>query len=175
MSFKQSLHKIFLGIILTLMVIPVGVIQASSISQKVNEIKSSGKANDTTKAKPAQIKIFVNGQEKSLSDPIIMENNRILLPVRALGSLLDIDVNYLAEHKVATATNSTAHLELPLGYNKAVKDKSIILPIDTSNPNTRTVLYNSRTYLPVRFISENLGYKISYADSHTIEEYGLLY
>ena len=135
------------------------------VSPQIEQIQLKSKADFTSKAKPASnIKILVNGEEKSLSDPIIMENGRVFLPVRALGKLLDIEVDYIEANKVAIAENDKAKLELPLGYNQAVKDMSIILPVDEANKSTRILSYKSRTYLPVRFISENLGFKIDYAD-----------
>ena len=81
-----------------------------------------------------------------------------------MGDLLDISVDYIESNKVAIAENAKAKLELPLGYNQAVKDMSLVLPIDEANKSTRILSYNSRTYLPVRFISENLGFNIDYAD-----------
>ena len=165
----NKFRKAFLVLTLSLTALvisnPIPTEASTVISPQVTQIQQASKPNTATSAKPApNIKILINNQSKTLSDPIIMDNGRVFLPVRALGNLLNININYITEHNTATATNSKAHLELPLGYNKAVKDKSVILPIDLNNPNTRTILYNSRTYLPVRFISENLGYQISYAN-----------
>lgn len=135
-----------------------------SVSPLVTKIQQSSKPVTKNNGKPApQIKIFVNNTPQTLADPVIMDNGRVFLPVRALANLLNIHVNYLDTYKVATASNSTAYLELPLGYNKAIKDKTLTLAIDANNTDTRIITYNSRTYLPVRFISENLGYNISYA------------
>ena len=135
------------------------------VSSLVEQMQLELKADFANKASPAPgIKILVNSKEKSLSDPIIIENSRVFLPVRALGDLLDISVDYIESNKVAIAENAKAKLELPLGYNQAVKDMSLVLPIDEANKSTRILSYNSRTYLPVRFISENLGFNIDYAD-----------
>lgn len=139
---------------------------SSQVSTKVLEIIKKSKPVNTTTAKPApNIKIMVNNKPATLTDPIIIENERVFLPVRSLGDLLKIKVDYDTPNKIATAQNEKAYLELPLGYNQAVKNKIAILPIDATNSKTRTILYNSRTYLPVRFISENLGYQISYGNN----------
>ncbi|HHX62410.1 MAG TPA: copper amine oxidase N-terminal domain-containing protein [Epulopiscium sp.] len=139
---------------------------ATAPSAKVLEVIKKASPVNVTSAKPApNIKITVNGKAATLKDPIVMENGRVFLPVRNLGELLGVNVDYQAANKVATAQNSNAYLELPLGYNEAVKNKTIVLPIDTANKSTRIITYNNRTYLPVRFISENLGYQISYANN----------
>ncbi|HHX62413.1 MAG TPA: copper amine oxidase N-terminal domain-containing protein [Epulopiscium sp.] len=142
-------------------------VQASDLaSTQVLQLVKSTNPVLTNNAKPApNIKIMVNNKPATLTDPIIMDNERVFLPLRSLGDLLNINVDYIANIKVAKAQNAKTFLELPLGYNQAVKNKTLILPIDTSNKNTRIISYNSRTYLPVRFISENLGYQISYGNN----------
>ena len=142
-------------------------VQASDLASiQILQLVKSTNPVLTNNAKPVpNIKITVNNKPATLTDPIVMDNERVFLPLRSLGDLLNINVDYIANIKVAKAQNAKTFLELPLGYNQAVKNKTLILPIDTSNKNTRIISYNSRTYLPVRFISENLGYQISYGNN----------
>lgn len=120
----------------------------------------------TTKAKPApHIKMVIDGKQQQLTDPMLLENGRVFLPIRNVGKLLGINVDYLEKEKIAVAYNEKAYLELPLGYNTAVKDQTILLPVDANNKDTRIITYNNRTYLPVRFVSENLGFNITYANN----------
>lgn len=136
-----------------------------TVSQTVLQVMKQSKPVLTTNAKVATgVKLVIDGVPQQLQDPMLEENGRVFLPIRQLGKLLGINVDYLDKEKVALASNDNAYLELPLGYNQAVKDKSLILPIDKGNKNTRIFTYKSRTYLPVRFISENLGIEISYSN-----------
>ncbi len=119
-----------------------------------------------TNAKPApHIKMVIDGVQQQMTDPMVMENNRVFLPIRNVGNLLGVNVDYLEKEKIAVAYNEKAYLELPLGYNSAVKDQTILLPVDANNKDTRIITYNNRTYLPVRFVAENLGFNITYANS----------
>lgn len=137
-----------------------------TISQVATKHISTNQPNFSTNAKPANnIQILINNKPHTMKDPILLENGRVFLPVRNLGELLNINIDYLADSKTAIAQNSKAYLELPLGHNKAIKDRTLVLPIDTNNSNTRILSYVNRTYLPVRFISENLGYQISYGNN----------
>ena len=135
-----------------------------SVSEKVREVLTQ-EAVMTTEAQPAtHIKLIVDGEVYPLQEPMLEENGRIFLPLQAISTLLELNTDYIGKEKVVIISNDHTYLELPLGYNQAVKDKSLILPIDKGNKNTRIFTYNSRTYLPVRFISENLGIEISYSN-----------
>ena len=136
-----------------------------TVSSAVVQVMKQQKPVMTTNAKPAtNVKLVIDGVERYLQDPMMEENGRVFLPIREVSGLLGINVDYLEKEKVALASNQQAYLELPLGYNQAVKDKSVILPIDANNKNTRIFTYKSRTYLPLRFVAENLGIEISYSN-----------
>ena len=166
MTFKRLLKRqVLLGITIATMITALPTeASAKQVSSKVTEIQNTEKPNLNNNAKVSNVKLMVDGEYKSLSDPIVIDEGRVFLPVRTLGEVLGIDVDYLSDYKTAKATNPTASLELPLGYNKAVKDGTLVIPVDKGNPRTRIILYNSRTYLPVRFVSENLGYNIQYGN-----------
>ena len=136
---------------------------ASNMAQ--NLVKKE-QVSEHTNAKPApHIKMVIDGKQQQLTDPMLLENGRVFLPIRNVGKLLGINVDYLEKEKIAVAYNEKAYLELPLGYNTAVKDQTILLPVDANNKDTRIITYNNRTYLPVRFVSENLGFQITYANN----------
>ncbi len=105
-----------------------------------------------TNAKPApHIKMVIDGVQQQMTDPMVMENNRVFLPIRNVGNLLGVNVDYLEKEKIAVAYNEKAYLELPLGYNSAVKDQTILLPVDANNKDTRIITYNNRTYFAVAY------------------------
>lgn len=131
-----------------------------TLSDKVQEIMNNEKkvVTDTSKVSFPDVAFYLNGKEVNLSAPAMMVNGKTLLPVRALGDALGITVNYAPQHKVAYIDTKDVKLELPLYYNKAVKNKSEVLDIE----GAKIELYEGKAYLPLRFIGENLGYKVTY-------------
>lgn len=134
---------------------------SSTPSQTAIKLAQTEKRDSTTKAKPAtNFKVTLNGTKVTLSDPIIVENGSTLLPVRAIANLLGIDVGYDNTYKIAIASDDDTTLEIPLGTTKAVNNGNVV------NINgSKSVLYNSKTYLPLRFVSEQLGIKINYTSA----------
>ena len=93
--------------------------------------------------------VMLNGKIVDLADPIVVRNNTVHLPVRAISSLLGIGIGYSQEYGVAFAEDKNTFLEIPVGYSKAVRNNQIKL---IGNGN-RSILHKNRTYLPLRFIS----------------------
>lgn len=129
----------------------------NQLSQQAIQLTQTNKANPTTTAKPAGIKVTLNGSPVTLKDPVLNDNGSTLLPVRALANLLGIQVDYNSDYKIAIASNQDTILEIPLGLSQAVNNGQVV-----NIPNTKSVTYNNKTYLPVRFISEQLGISINY-------------
>lgn len=103
-------------------------------------------------------KIYLNHKLINLPNTLIYEN-RLYLPVRSLTEILGIIVDYLPNEKIVIIDNG--NIQLPIGQNKAVvKDK--IVCIDEENEKIGSILVEGITYLPVRFICENLGYNVNY-------------
>lgn len=155
-----------LSLVLTAILVAQGSIlyAASSytLSDKVQSIISTEKkvVTDTSKVSFPDIAFYLNGKKVELSAPAMMIEGKTFLPVRALGDALGITVNYAPQHKVAYIDTKDVQLELPLYYNKAVKNKTEILEIE----GAKIELYQGKAYLPLRFIGENLGYKVTYKD-----------
>lgn len=137
----------------------------NSASQTTIQLMKSETPKTTTSAKPAQnIKVTLNGSPVTLSAPILNDNGSTLLPVRALGNLLGISINYDSNAKVAIASDEDTTLEIPIGYSFGVNN-GVKAPI----VGARSTLYNASTYLPVRYVSEQLGIKIDYkSESKTV-------
>lgn len=131
-----------------------------TLSDKVQEIMNNEKkvVTDTGKVSFPTVDFYLNGKKVNLSAPAMMVDGKTFLPVRALGDALGITVNYAPQHKVAYIDTKDVKLELPLYYSKAVKNKSEVLDIE----GAKIELYQGKAYLPLRFIGENLGYKVTY-------------
>ena len=104
------------------------------------------------------IKITLNGSPITIKDQIINQNGSILLPMREISNLLGALVDYDSTNKVAIIDSSDTHVEAPLGYSFL----SINGTQTTIANNARSIVYNSKTYLPVRAVSQALSSNISY-------------
>ena len=89
----------------------------------------------------------------------IISNGRTMLPVRFLAENLGIDVSWDGTTGTVTIIESTNDkmkkvkrtLMITVGSNEAFVDNRIV------TMDTPAFIKDGRTYLPVRFIGENLG------------------
>lgn len=117
------------------------------------------------KAKPMeQLDIRIDGKSVNIDAPILVQEGRVFLPIRAMGELLKVQIDYNQGSKVVIIYNEEDKIELPIGYSKAIKNEEDILPIDANNSNIRTFVYEETTYLPLRFVAEILDCSILYKD-----------
>jgi len=98
----------------------------------------------------------VNGISNTLDSPPVIKNSRTLLPIRAVIEALGGTVSWDPNTKKVTVTLGSTTIELWIGKSVA-KVNSIDTPIDSTNSKVVPEIINSRTMLPLRFITENLG------------------
>ena len=105
------------------------------------------------------VHIYINGLYMVSSDalPFIDANGRTMIPLRAVSE------NLGAESVVWDATTATAKvilgdktIELPVGENYGIVN-GVKETFDTV-----TVISKGRTFVPLRFVSESLGYEVGY-------------
>jgi uncharacterized repeat protein (TIGR02543 family) len=106
----------------------------------------------------------VNGTARALDSPPVIKNGRTLVPIRAIIEALGGTVGWDGTARKATVTLGSTTIELWIG--KAVaKVNGVSTPIDPANANVVPEIINGRTMLPVRFVSENLGCLVEWADA----------
>jgi len=112
--------------------------------------------------------ITINGIEKNIdsqgSKPII-QNDRTLLPIRVLIESLGGTIEWDNTQRKVTITLGYNTIELWIGKSTA-KVNGVNTPIDSTNPKVVPQIINGRTYLPLRFISENLGASLTGIPQH---------
>ncbi len=118
--------------------------------------------------------ITINGIEKNIdaqgSKPII-KNSRTLVPIRVIIESLGGTVEWNNTQKKVTITLGLNTIELWID-NPIAKVNGVNTPIDSTNSKVVPEIINGRTYLPIRFISENLGASVDYdSQSQTITIY----
>ncbi len=102
---------------------------------------------------------FLEGEGQVLVD----ENGRTLVPVRKVAEILGAQVSWKAETQTVTIAKGARLLLVTIG-NQAIWSGGKAIPMDTA-----AQIIDGRTYLPLRAISENLGYRIQWdAQTRTI-------
>ncbi len=102
---------------------------------------------------------YVNGESKALDAAPIIRNSRTMLPVRFVAENLGATVGWDDATKTVTIKRDATVIEIVIGSNVArVDGKDIAL-------DSPAFIENSRTYLPVRVVAENLGAEVSWDDA----------
>jgi N-acetylmuramoyl-L-alanine amidase len=81
----------------------------------------------------------------------IIRNSRTMLPIRIVAESLGAKVGWNVAERKATVTNKNAVIEITIDSKIAkVNGKDVVL-------DTPAFIENNRTYLPLRFVAENLN------------------
>ena len=100
-----------------------------------------------------KIEIVLNNEiVKTDTDPFLKEN-RTFVPVRFISEKLGFKVDWDEKTQLVTITNNDKKIELTIG-NKEAKVDGKAAAIDVA-----PLLKDNRTFVPLRFISENFGVK----------------
>ncbi|MDD4495808.1 MAG: copper amine oxidase N-terminal domain-containing protein [Eubacteriales bacterium] len=117
----------------------------------------------------AESKIFVDLQKVATDTPPQIVNDRTMVPVRAITEMIGYDVNWVADKQqvevwepsrqqptiIMIIGNKTAYYEK---YDEELGERVSYEATLDSPP----VLINERTFVPLRFISEAVGYTVDY-------------
>lgn len=102
-------------------------------------------------------------QLKSDSHPILVQG-RVLVPLRAVSESLGASVSWNPHNHTATVSKSSETLSLTVGKKTAWIEEGVnvayTIPLDVP---VHTV--NNRVYVPLRFVSEQYGYRVSWSDN----------
>ncbi|MGE5390181.1 MAG: glycosyl hydrolase family 18 protein [Deltaproteobacteria bacterium] len=99
------------------------------------------------------IKVTIDGKLRYFETPVQISNNRVMIPVRFVieDPALQGKVYWDARMKKVAIDCRGRYIELFIGSLKASVDGNTVA-IDSA-----PYIYNSRTYIPLRFLTENLG------------------
>lgn len=98
--------------------------------------------------------LTING--KRVSTTPVIRNGRTLVPIRVIGEELGSQVDYNSATREVTVVKPGINIKLKIDKNNPTVNgvtKSIDVP---------ATIINSRTYVPVRFVSESFGINVDY-------------
>lgn len=106
------------------------------------------------------IPIYVNGNVLTPDVNPYIQNQRTFVPIRFIGEALNAtSIKWDSSSKTATLVFNQKEIKLPVGSRYVTvngKQYKMDAPIN---------LVRGRTFVPVRFISETLGYNVKWANS----------
>ena len=127
---------------------------------------SAGAADSAGKVNPAGTHIYLDGHELVQPEKAqagIVKGN-VMVPLRVVGEGLGYDVKWEKESGSVTVSQADKSLKFIIGEKKAmVGDREVAL-------NAAPFLKNSTTLIPLRFVSEEMGLKVSW-DNKTKSAY----
>lgn len=107
-------------------------------------------------AAPAEIQVEIDGQAVAFDQPPIIENDRVMVPMRALAEELGAEVGWDNERRMMTAT---------LDYNTLYLNIDMYVMYKNFEPivlDAAPMIVNGRTLAPLRALSEGFGAEVSW-------------
>ncbi len=99
---------------------------------------------------------YINDEEKVLDAAPIIRESRTMLPVRFVAEAFGATVGWDGATSTATVKTSDVEIKITIGAKEAVVNgKTVAL-------DAPAFIENSRTYMPVRFVAENLGATVAW-------------
>ncbi|MBE7047066.1 MAG: copper amine oxidase N-terminal domain-containing protein [Ruminococcaceae bacterium] len=106
-----------------------------------------------------EINVTINGVKQNYDVMPVIVDGRTLVPMRAIFEALGAEVGWIDHSKTVTGTRNNKTVKLNIDENIAyINGQETILDVPAS-------IINSRTMVPVRFISEMLGEKVEWDDA----------
>ncbi|WP_148465479.1 stalk domain-containing protein [Peptoniphilus harei] len=116
------------------------------------------------KMKINDVNYTVNGQVKKMDAKPFISNSRTLVPLRFIIEAIGGDVAWDGDTRVVTVNSKGKNIILPIDSKKITVDGKEIA-IDQA-----AIIKGDRTYVPIRFVAENLGMNVNYInESREIE------
>lgn len=99
--------------------------------------------------------------DKNIGYPFINEYNRTMVPIRVISENMGYKVDWNQENQIVTINNDRKNIYLKVGKNYSIIDGKEV-KLDSEKSDIKTEVINDRTYVPLRFVSEEFGYKVDY-------------
>jgi len=116
----------------------------------------SGKSGKSPTIRESSVELYIDGQQVKLDPKPLLVDGSNYLPLRAVAELLNAGVSWESDTQTATIRKDGTSVVLQVGSTYAtIRGEKKEIP---ASP----ILVDNRVYVPVRVISEALGYTVSY-------------
>ncbi|RHW39959.1 hypothetical protein D1B33_03680 [Lysinibacillus yapensis] len=96
------------------------------------------------------VEIIINGETIKFNDPILNQSGSTLLPMRDFYEAIGATVTWSKQSQTATSYKNGRSVALTIDSKRALVDGTSV------TMNVAPIMYKYRTYVPLRFVSENL-------------------
>lgn len=100
----------------------------------------------------------VFGKTVEIDAAPMIQNDRTMLPIRFIAESLGAEVLWDEETRTVTVKSTDKTIQIVIGEAKALVGE------EEKELDSVAFIENNRTYLPLRFIAENLGAKVTYEE-----------
>lgn len=117
---------------------------------------------------PNEIRVLVAGEQVTFDQPPVMRNDRVLVPLRAVGEALGCEVHWYENTQsigIGREGNGLDDVVLKVGYPR-------VLSLTTNNVVTKVteidqppIVENDRTLVPVRALAEAVGADVEWDET----------
>ncbi|PWW29429.1 copper amine oxidase-like protein [Cytobacillus oceanisediminis] len=117
-----------------------------------------------TSAASTNIMVLLDGEPLEFDQPPVIKSGRTLVPFRKIFEELGADVSYDSKTKTVAAVRADKVIKLKIGsVYTTVNGKTVKIDVPAQ-------IINSRTMVPLRFVSESIGAKVSWDNYEKIVE-----
>ena len=111
---------------------------------------------------PIKVQIYGEPIEWTDAVPFIDENNRTLVPLRAVGEAMGLSVSWNDDSREAMFSGQNKCIWFGQNNSEARYEISGALDSGVIEMDTAAVIVNERIYAPVRYLAEFFGYRVDW-------------
>lgn len=119
-----------------------------------------------------KLKININNHPITLTDavPYLDKNNRTLVPLRLISENLGAKVDWNSTSRAFSIQGINGQTKQNIAISGVAGKPDVTVnkvkkKLDPANHNVAVVVKNNRCYVPIRFFSTELGYKVDYKNN----------
>ncbi|HWP98792.1 MAG TPA: family 10 glycosylhydrolase [Syntrophomonadaceae bacterium] len=120
-------------------------------------------------ASGSNITVFYNGQQKQFDPAPQIINDRVLVPMRDIFEALGAEISWDPKSNTAIAFKDGKYVSVQIGSKVGVMADATVVDgkYQVNNPrnvklDAAPIIVNSRTMVPLRFVSESLGAEVQW-------------
>lgn len=139
----------------------------------------------TTCATESPFNVTINNEVVEFTEemgyPYFTETNRTMVPVRIVSENMGYEVDWDNKTQTVFISNNNKKIELQIGKSTAtINGKSVPIDVQDGKPvDTKTSLVpvkgSSRTYVPLRFVSEAMGAEVLYEKINAVHNISIVF
>ncbi len=138
-----------------------------ALTMTVSALAISALALNVSADEYTEVNLYIAGQEVITDQPAVIVDNRTMVPVRVIAESIGCQVDWDEAAKTVTFTQNGVVAAMVVGETSAsITEGDAVREVEIDSP---AVIINSRTMVPVRFISELFGCEVDWnAETKTV-------